>query len=94
MPKFLIEVPHPPTKEECLAAVEIFLNTGSHFLSQADWGCLDGVHKSWIMVDLESKDEARNILPARYRSQAVITCLTKFAIDENSAIVAQHALAH
>jgi hypothetical protein len=92
MPKFLIEVPHEATKKDCLEAIQIFLKTGSHFLSHADWGCLDGMHKAWITVDADSKDEARNILPPAYRSRASIVSLTKFTLDSSDAVVAGHHL--
>jgi hypothetical protein len=90
MAKFLIEVPHEATPAECKAAIQIFLSTGSHFLSHADWGCLDGAHKAWITVDVASKDEARNILPPAYRSRANIVSLNKFIIDDANTVVAQH----
>jgi len=90
MHKFLIEVPHQATKAECMAAIQIFLNTGSHFLSHADWGCLDGVHKAWIIVAAESKEEARNVVPPAYRSRASITCVNEFSLDASNAVVADH----
>ena len=93
MAKFLIEVPHAANKEECLAAVQIFLKTGSHFLTQADWGCLDGMHKAWITVEATNKDEARSILPPAYRTRASIVSLNKFALDPSDAIIAQHEVA-
>jgi hypothetical protein len=93
MSKFLIEVPHEATKEECAAAIQIFLKTGSHFLSQADWGCLDGAHKAWITVDADNKDEARGFLPPAYRSRATIVSLNRFALDPSDAVVAVHQLA-
>lgn len=44
MPKFLIEIPHEATTAACARVVEHFLRSGSHFLTQADWGCKDGDH--------------------------------------------------
>jgi hypothetical protein len=90
MPRFLIEVPHEPEVIACARAVEIFLKTGSHFLSNADWGCLDGVHKAWIIVDLGSKQEARSILPPGFRDQADITSLNKFTMEEIDTILRHH----
>jgi hypothetical protein len=63
MPKFLIEVPHEAEQTACMRAVEVFLNTGSHFLANADWGCLDGEHKAWITLEAENKDQARLVFP-------------------------------
>jgi hypothetical protein len=88
--KFLIEVPHEATQAECLAAVQIFLKTGSHFLSHADWGCLDGMHKAWITVEANTRDEARNILPPAYRARATIVSLNKFTLDSSDAVIAVH----
>ena len=82
MKKFLIEVPHSADKKSCEEAITIFHQTGSHFLSHAEWGCLDGEHKAWLMVEVENKDEARFILPSLFRSSAKITQLTTFtALD-------------
>jgi len=78
MKKFLIEVPHGADKKSCDQAILIFQQTGSHFLTHADWGCLDGEHKAWMMVEVENKDEARFILPSLFRSSAKITELTTF----------------
>ena len=65
---FLIEVPHEEDKVACAQVVKIFLTTGDHFLSNADRGCNYGEHKAWIIIDTESKDEARSILPSVFRS--------------------------
>ena len=67
MPKYLIEVEHQATKEACEKAIRIFLNTGSHFLTNADWGCMDGEHKAWLILDLDSKEQARTVLPPAFR---------------------------
>ena len=90
MAKFLIEVPHEPEEMACARAVEIFLKTGSHFLTHADWGCFDGEHKAWIIIEVDSKEEARYILPPAYRSQAKIIGLNKFTMEEIDQILRRH----
>ena len=90
MPKFLIEVPHEEELLACAQVVESFLNYGSHFATKADWGCTDGVHKAWITIETESKEDARNILPPAYRSQATIVKLNKFTMEEIDGILQQH----
>lgn len=82
MKKFLIEVPHGSDKHACDEAIKIFLQTGSHFLTHAEWGCLDGEHKAWIIVEVGSKDEARFIIPPLFRSIAKITELTTFTAKD------------
>jgi hypothetical protein len=82
MNRYLIEVPHGSDKKSCDQAVQIFLQTGSHFLTHAEWGCFDGEHKAWMIVDVENKDEARFIVPPLFRHSAKITQLTTFTADE------------
>jgi len=91
MAKFLIEVPHDAEIVACAKAVKIFLETGSHYLVNADWGCMDGVHSSWMTVDADDKNQARNIVPPGYRTEAVITLLGKFTLDEVNGIIKNHA---
>jgi hypothetical protein len=88
--KFLIEVPHEESRVACARVVEVFLKTGSHFLSNADWGCKDGVHKAWIMVEVGSKDEARGIVPPAFRAQARVVQLNTFTLKEIESILHDH----
>jgi nicotinate-nucleotide pyrophosphorylase len=88
--KFLIEVPHEPTMIACVRAVEALLKSGSHFVTRADWGCKDGEHKAWIIVEVENKDEARAIVPPAFRSDAKIVQLNSFTIEEMESIARQH----
>jgi hypothetical protein len=90
MARFLIEVPHEPETAACARVIQIFLKTGSHFLTHADWGCMDGDHKAWIIADVESRDEARSILPPSFRSQAKIVKLNYFTMEEIDEILRQH----
>ena len=91
MPRFLIEVPHENSKEACERAVRVFMETGSHFATNADWGCHDDEHKAWIVVDLDSKEEALTILPPLFRSEAKIITLEKFAIADIDQTMAHHS---
>jgi hypothetical protein len=90
MPRFLIEVPHEEEVTSCVRAIKVLLETGSHFLTKADFGCEDGVHKAWIVVDVDSKEEARNMLPPAYRRQATIVALCKFGIKEIDELIRHH----
>jgi len=90
MPRFLIEVPHEEEVVACARAVKVLLGTGSHFLTHADFGCHDGVHKAWIVVEVDSKEEARNTLPQAYRKLATVVELNKFGIDELDDLIARH----
>jgi hypothetical protein len=89
MARFLIEVPHEEDPGECARAVQFFLRTGSHFMTRADWGCSDGVHKAYIIVEVDSKEEARNLVPRVFHSQANIVQLNKFTIEEIEEVLRQ-----
>lgn len=88
--RFLIEVPHEESTVACAQAVEVFLKTGSHFLTHADWGCKDGVHKAWIVVEVEDKDAARAIVPPAFRPQVKIVKLNTFSMEEIEDILRHH----
>jgi hypothetical protein len=90
MARFLIEVPHEAELVACAQAVEILLKTGSHFLTHADWGCMDGEHKGWIIAEVASKEEARSILPPSLRSRAKIVQLNYFSLEETDAFLRYH----
>jgi hypothetical protein len=90
MPRFLIEVPHEEEIVACAKVVKVFLSSGSHFLTHADWGCMDGNHRAWLIVDVGSKDEARGLLPPAFRSAARITALNCFSMEQVDRIIDHH----
>jgi hypothetical protein len=90
MERFLIEVPHPAEEEACLRAIKILLETGSHYLTHADFGCMDGEHKAWFIAESETKEEARSILPPLYRSDASVVKLTKFSMGQIDELLQRH----
>ena len=90
MPRFLIEVPHESHALDCARAVEVFLTTGSHFFTHADWGCRDGEHKAWIIVEVDTRDEAICIVPPAFRSQAKVVQLNAFTQEEIGEFIRQY----
>jgi hypothetical protein len=90
MERFLIEVPHPADKVACLQAIKLLLETGSHFLTNAEFGCMDGEHSAWIIVEAESKEEARAILPRPYRMDSKVTQLCRFGLKEVQEMLEHH----
>ena len=90
MPRFLIEASHPEEVAACARVVQIFLATGSHFLTHAEWGCMDGDHRCWIIVEAENREQARCILSPAFRSEAKITGLNRFTMEEIGDILAHH----
>ena len=90
MPRFLIEVPHDSAILACARAAEVFLQTGSHFLTHADWGCMDGDHKAWMTVEVDTRDEARGIVPPHFRPAAKIVQLNAFTMADIEEILRHH----
>ena len=90
MSRFLIEVPHEAEVMACARAVQVLMQTGSHFLTHADFGCKDGDHRAWIVVEGDSKAEVRNILPIPYRANARIVGLNKFSLEELETLIERH----
>jgi len=90
MARFLIEVPHEAEERACAVAIELLFKTGSHWLTNAEWGCMDGEHKGWVIVDVDSKEEARAVLPPIYRAQAKIVKLNRFSMEDIEEILRHH----
>jgi hypothetical protein len=87
MARFLIEVTHDEDTLACARAVEAFLQTGSHFLTRADWGCQDGDHRSWMILELDTKAEALNVVPPVFHSRTRIVALNSFTLEQIREII-------
>jgi hypothetical protein len=90
MSKYLVEVAHGADRLSCLHAIQVLISTGNHFLVNADWGCHDGVHKAWFMMETENKENAMRIIPPVYRKDTTITKLDKFNLKEIEEMLADH----
>ena len=90
MDRFLINVPHESEASACIDVVQIFLETGSHYLTHADWGCKDGVHEAWMIVDAGDRDEATQIVPPPFRSKARVVKLNHFSLEEIEELKRHH----
>jgi hypothetical protein len=90
MARYLIEVPHEAEVQACARVVQLFLATGSHMVTHADWGCMDGEHVAWIIVEADSKEEARYMVPPMCRADAKIIGLNKFTMEQIDCIMSRH----
>ena len=90
MPRYLVEVEHEDTKAACDSAIRAFLETGSHFVTNAEWGCADGEHKAWFTLEVDSKEDALMILPPHFRRQAKVIALQKFTLKDLEEARDQH----
>ena len=90
MARFLIELPHEPERLACARVVKVFLTSGSHLLTHADWGCMDGDHRAWIIVDVASREEALAIVPPAFRDSAKVVALNYFKLEMIDKILEGH----
>ena len=78
MERYLIESPH--SAEECSKVIEEVELAG--YLHQFEWGCKDGVHSAWAIIEAENRAHAKQIVPWMVRDKARIVKLAKFeAVD-------------
>lgn len=82
MPRFYIEIPHEADKVSCLKAIKVLMETGSHFLTNAEYGCLDGDHTARLIVELDRKEEALMVVPPAYRENAKVIKLSTFDLEK------------
>ena len=78
MQRFLIISPH--TDSECKDALQQVLFAG--YLTHFDWGCADGDHTGWAIVEAENKTEALMVVPPGQRHTARAVKLIKFSAEE------------
>ncbi len=90
MDRYLVSVPHGSDHSVCIKVVRTFLRTGSHYLTHADWGCLDGDHTAWMVVEGNSREEVAQIVPPPLRSDAKVVQLTKFSMEEIDELDRRH----
>ena len=79
MTTYLIEIPHSENTFECQQVIKLFVESGSHLLANAQWGCKSGVHKSWFINEFNNKEEALQIIPPFLRHTASVIELVKFS---------------
>jgi hypothetical protein len=77
MERYLIETPH--TAENCHMLVDQVYAMG--YLYHFDWGCMDGVHCGWAIIEAESEAQARLAVPSLLRNKARVVRLSKFTQD-------------
>ena len=78
MDRYLVVSPH--TEGDCTKALQLVEATG--YITHFDWGCKDGVHTGWAIVEADNRSEAVMSVPSLVRPMAHAVKLTKFSPDE------------
>jgi hypothetical protein len=90
MPKFFIEIPHGEDKVDCLKAIKILQESGSHFLTNAEYGCIDGDHTARLFIEVEKKLDAKNVVPPAYRRDAKVVEMKRFSVEKVNEMLKRH----
>lgn len=78
MQRYMIESPH--AVEQCDQVLKDLFAAG--YLHHFEWGCKDNEHTGWAIVDAESLEHAKQIIPWYLRPQARVVRLVKFEIAD------------
>jgi hypothetical protein len=78
MERYLVESPH--SAQDCTYILEQVLALG--YLTHFEWGCLDGDHTGWAIVEAESAEQARMVVPTFAREKARVVRLVKFTRED------------
>jgi hypothetical protein len=89
MTRYLIELPHGDERLACIKALRAIEQYGSHFVTQAVWGCKAGVHSGWMIAELPSREEAMLMIPPEFRDEARIVQLNHFTPDEIASMITE-----
>ena len=63
------------TEKGCTDALKAIEAAG--FITHFDWGCKDGVHTGWAIVEADNAKEALMVVPSGERSQARVVRVVK-----------------
>jgi len=89
MPRYLIELTHGDEYVACVKALRAIERLGSHFVTHADWGCRDGTHAGWLIAELDSRDEALQMVPPELRHDARVVELNKFTREQIASLIVE-----
>lgn len=74
MDRYMVESPHD--HENCTMVIRQVNSMG--YLHHFDWGCEDGVHIGWAIIEAEQRSEALLVVPMMVRSEARAVRLVKY----------------
>ena len=82
MDRYIIILPH--TVEDCMKAIKQVEAIGA--ITHFDWGCKDGDHTGYIILESENKTQALMVVPSIQRAKARAIKLTKFSPEDVRAM--------
>lgn len=85
MDRFLVISPH--TKGDCVKALKEIHAVG--YITHFDWGCMDGDHTGWLVLEAENAQQALMVVPTVQRQNAKVIKLVKFSPQDVEAMHAK-----
>lgn len=80
MRRYMLESPH--TKEECLKELEGIMSEGRNVLDKFYWGCSQGDHTGYAIVDADDELKALNLVPGFIRNKAKAIEVQQFTPEQ------------
>lgn len=74
MDRYLVSSPH--TEQDCKQALKEIHAVG--YITHFEWGCKDGDHTGWVILEAENAQQALMVVPAVQRNKAKAVKLVKF----------------
>ena len=85
MDRYLVISSH--TAEECRLAVKYFAEHHATFLTHFEWGCFDGDHHAYAIIEADSHEHARMSVPPMLWKQAKVIKLNRFTPQQMQEIL-------
>jgi hypothetical protein len=76
MDRYIVISSH--TAEDCKMAVKHFREHHAGFLSHFEWGCYDNDHTAYRIVEAESHEAAKMIVPPLFRDKTRVIKVVSF----------------
>lgn len=86
MDRYLIISPH--TAATCIDVLMDVLQSG--YVTHFEWGCADGDHTGYVIIEASDKKEALMVVPSLYRNDARAVKLNTYSQEE---VVTMHKAA-
>ena len=80
MNRYIIESPH--SELDCQHALSQVNTMG--FILHYEWGCKDGNHTGWAIIESDSPEEALLTVPSFIRHRAKVTKLSNYTPEDFS----------
>ena len=79
MARYMVESPHE--HDNCTMVIKAVHSMG--YLHHFDWGCEDGVHVGWAIIEGDSREEVLMVVPRLVRDDARAVQLVKYGAKKS-----------